>query len=250
MTLRTYPSVFPSLAATVRRNPSVFPLNVEVTELPKFVLGAISMATEAKTEAATQTAAPAAANPAPLGLFSFASTTLVLSAANAGFSGVDVHGALSMALFVGGLAQLLVGMWEFKGGNTFGGVAFSSYGVFWLSFWAFFSIGANGPTAVDSTGAATAAQYNVAWYLLCWTIVTGVLLLGTLRLNLGLVVVFLLLFITFLLLTIADFNGTSHDIGGWFGIATAIAAYYVGAAGVLSSVGWKLLPVGGPIMKG
>ncbi len=205
------------------------------------------MATEAKTETATQTAAAAVANPAPLGLFSFASTTLVLSAANAqlgGLGDVGVGTALALALFVGGLAQLLVGMWEFKGGNTFGGVAFSSYGVFWLSFWAIFHLESQLPKG--STG-----PHAVAWYLLCWTIVTGILLLGTLRLNLGLVVVFALLFITFLLLTIGEFNGsTDASVAGWFGIATAIAAYYVGASGLLASVGWKLLPVGGPIMRG
>jgi succinate-acetate transporter protein len=210
------------------------------------------MATEAGTKVATQTATrPAMADPAPLGLFSFASTTLVLSAANAQLGGVDVHGALTLALFVGGLAQVLAGMWEFRNGNTFGGVAFSSYGVFWLSFWAFFTIGPDGPVTLDANGKITAAtQYNVAWYLLCWTIVTGVLLLGTLRLNMGLVIVFLLLFITFLLLTIGEFSGSSSAIGGWFGIATAIAAYYVGASGLLKSVGGIKLPVGGPIMKG
>jgi succinate-acetate transporter protein len=205
------------------------------------------MATEAETKVATQTAAPAVANPAPLGLFSFASTTLVLSAANAQLGGtgaVGVRTALALALFVGGLAQLLVGMWEFKAGNTFGGVAFSSYGVFWLSFWAINHLESQLP-------AATAGTYGGAWYLLCWAIVTGILLLGTLRLNMGLVVVFLLLFITFLLLCIGDFSGsTDASVAGWFGIATALAAYYVGAAGVLASVGGFKLPVGGPIMKG
>ena len=39
-----------------------------------------------------------------------------------------------LAFAYGGLAQLLAGMWQFRTGNTFGAVAFTSYGAFWLSF--------------------------------------------------------------------------------------------------------------------
>ena len=75
------------------------------------------------------------ANPAPLGLSAFALTTFVLSAINAKLFGGD-HATdivIGLALFYGGLAQLLAGMWEFKTGNTFGVTAFSSYGAFWLA---------------------------------------------------------------------------------------------------------------------
>ncbi|HEY7124927.1 MAG TPA: acetate uptake transporter [Ktedonobacterales bacterium] len=197
------------------------------------------------TETATKVAV---ADPAPLGLFGFATTTLVLSAANSNFTGVNAGGALTLALAFGGLAQLLAGMWEFKNGNTFGGVAFSSYGTFWISFWAFLTIGPN--TASLESGAN-----NLGWYLIGWAVVTGLLTLGTLRLNTGLTVVFVLLFITYLLLAIGAFNPPAKGelpspIAGYFGIATAIAAYYVGLAGVLRSVGGMQLPVGGPLMKG
>ncbi|ELU38109.1 GPR1/FUN34/yaaH family domain-containing protein [Rhizoctonia solani AG-1 IA] len=61
------------------------------------------------------------ANPAPLGLFGFASTTLILSLYNAGARGITTPNAVvGMALGVGGLCQLLAGMWEFATGNTFG----------------------------------------------------------------------------------------------------------------------------------
>ncbi|SRR5579883_786851 len=198
----------------------------------------MAQATETKTTAAV-------ADPAPLGLFGFATTTLVLSAANSNFTGVDPFGALGLAMFYGGLAQLLAGMWEFKNGNTFGAAAFSSYGAFWLSFWA----------SVHFYGAQFTAGNDAGWFLLGWTIVTGLFLIGTLRLNWGLVVVFALLFITFLLLTIGAFNPPAKGsmpspIGGYVGIATAVAAYYVGLAGVLKAVsGGKInLPIG-PIAK-
>jgi len=173
----------------------------------------------------------AVANPAPLGLFGFATTTLVLSAANANFSGVTAGGALGLALAYGGIAQLLAGMWEFKAGNTFGAAAFSSYGAFWISFWVLNNVGGSAPKGANDVG----------WYLLSWTVVTGLFLLGTLRQNWGLVAVFLLLFVTFLLLTIGAFNPPAagsqpSPIAGYVGIATAIAAYYVGLAGIMRHV--------------
>ena len=77
------------------------------------------------------------ADPAPLGLAGFAGTTFFLSVVNTGMlSPASVETVvLGLALFYGGLAQLLAGMWEFVNRNTFGAVAFSSYGAFWLSFW-------------------------------------------------------------------------------------------------------------------
>src|SRR5689334_15244095 len=83
--------------------------------------------------AATRTSAGwLPANPAPLGLMGFGVTTLVLSVMNANLVNFDknVPVVLGMAVAYGGLAQLLAGMWEFRTGNTFGAVAFTSYGAF------------------------------------------------------------------------------------------------------------------------
>src|SRR5579859_5232520 len=171
----------------------------------------------------------AVADPAPLGLMGFATTTLVLSAFNAAFKGVTPTPTLGLAFFYGGLAQLLAGMWEFKNGNTFGAVAFSSYGAFWLGVW----------YSLTSSGVADFLKpNNFGLFLLGWTIVTGIFLIGTLRLNYGLVAVFALLFLTFLLLCIGAFNSSSSitHIGGWVGIVTAIAAYYMALAGILKAV--------------
>src|SRR3954451_16290885 len=78
------------------------------------------------------------ADPGPLGLAAFALSTFVLSMFNAGLMGSGGEPVVfGLALAYGGLAQLLAGMWEFRTGNTFGAVAFTSYGSFWLSFWAF-----------------------------------------------------------------------------------------------------------------
>src|SRR5918911_1513741 len=78
------------------------------------------------------------ADPGPLGLAAFALTTFVLSAVNAGWISKGTEPIVfGLALTYGGVAQLLAGMWEFKKGNTFGATAFSSYGAFWISFWAY-----------------------------------------------------------------------------------------------------------------
>jgi uncharacterized protein len=78
------------------------------------------------------------ADPGPLGLAGFAMTTFVLSMFNADLIGEGGEPVvLGLALAYGGLAQLLAGMWEFRTGNTFGAVAFSSFGAFWISYWAF-----------------------------------------------------------------------------------------------------------------
>jgi len=186
-------------------------------------------------------------NPGPLGLFSFASTTLILSLYNVGADGIDVPNVVvGMALFCGGLAQLLAGMWEFATGNTFGATAFSSYGAFWLSFAALLIPG-------TGVGAAYAASPNpaqivsaIAIYLITWGVVTFLFFLATLRKSVGLSVLFFSLTITFVLLASADFTGnlTLSKAGGALGVVTALIAYYCGLAELLTEDDAFTLPLG------
>jgi hypothetical protein len=171
--------------------------------------------------------AAASVNPAPLGLFGFALTTFVLSAANANlFPATDAAVVIGPALFYGGLAQLLAGMWEFRGGNTFGATAFSTFGAFWLAVAATLILKLPGP------GSA-----GFGYFFLGFTIITGLLLLGTLRTNIALLAVFLFLFLALLALTIGDLGASStfNVLGGWLGIVTAVIAWYTGLAGILAS---------------
>lgn len=176
------------------------------------------------------------ANPGPLGLCGFALTTLVLSCVNAGLltAGGDVLVVIGLAVFYGGLAQLLAGMWEFRTGNTFGATAFSSYGAFWLSFAALLIPGF-GVGLGSKTGPSGSA---VGVYLLGWTIFTGIMMIASFRTNGATAVVFVLLFLTFLLLTIGALGSSPSmtKIGGYLGILTAIAAWYTAMAGVLAAV--------------
>jgi uncharacterized protein len=182
------------------------------------------------------------ADPAPLGLAAFAMTTFVLSLVNTNTWPLAAGGAISLALAYGGGAQLLAGMWEFKRGNTFGATAFSSYGAFWLSFWYL---------NVHAGVTAATAPTTVGLYLLGWTIFTAYMTIPTFRLNGALVVVFVLLTITFVLLCIGAFHSKTSitHAGGWFGVATAAAAWYTSFAIVTNETFGKvvlpLMPLNG-----
>jgi len=182
------------------------------------------------------------ADPGPLGLAGFAGTTFVLSLINTGLVGthaVPGGGLLPMvaalALAYGGIIQFAAGLWEFRTGNTFGAVAFCSYGAFWISF--FFivqSVGKNVPTEVFS---------GLALYLYMWGIFTAYMFIASLRTTGAVALVFLLLAITFFILGIGNaaltgthsaINGTIK-LGGYFGLATAIVAWYASFAAVINS---------------
>jgi succinate-acetate transporter protein len=180
-----------------------------------------------EADRAEPAARPAVANPAPLGLSAFALTTFVLSSANAGLiPGADAAKmVVGLALFYGGIAQLLAGMWEFRAGNTFGAVAFTSYGAFWLA------VGYSVQNALIPNSTA------FGYFLLGWTIFTVLMFLATLRTDGALIGVFGFLTLTFLFLTIGAFGGGSafNTIGGILGIITAALAWYRAIAVTLAS---------------
>ena len=182
------------------------------------------------------------ADPAPLGLAAFALTTFLLSAANAGWMTKATGSAwLGYAFAYGGLAQLLAGMWEFRNRNTFGAVAFSTYGGFWIGLALWVEL-----VAAHATSAA-AAQHDVAWILLAFAIFNTYMLILSSQLNMAVFVVFLTLEITEIILFIGNFAGSSGTVkfGGYVGLVTALAAWYASAALVSAGVGGKLrFPVG------
>jgi hypothetical protein len=181
------------------------------------------------------------ADPGPLGLAAFAMTTFVLSCFNANI----VHVAalepvvLPLALFYGGMAQFLAGIWEFRKNNTFGALAFCSYGAFWLSFAAFVKFVAPGLPAASAHEAA-------GLFLLAWFIFTFYMLIASLKTTAAVAAVFFFLDVTFLFLAIGALGNHSSitKIGGWLGLITAVVAWYASAAGVINST-WKrsVLPV-------
>ena len=190
-------------------------------------------------------AAPATADPGPLGLAAFALTTFTLSLFNAGLAPEALEKTvLPLALFYGGLVQLLAGMWEFRKANTFGATAFCSYGAFWLSYAAFVQFA---EPALEAGGATeTDLKTAAGIFLAGWAIFTLYMLVASLRTTGALVGVFATLFLTFTALTVADLTGVSAlaTIGGILGLITALVAWYASAAVVTNATwGRTVLPV-------
>ena len=172
------------------------------------------------------------ADPGPLGLAGFAMTTFVLSVFNAKIISDSALSAvvLPLALFYGGIAQVLAGMWEFRRDNTFGAVAFTSYGSFWLAFAAYVKFIAPGlPTSQghEATGL----------FLLGWAIFTAYMLVASLKTTWLLFAVFAALTVALALLAIGAL-GNHPDVtmaGGWAGLLTAVLAWYGSMAGVTNA---------------
>jgi succinate-acetate transporter protein len=202
-----------------------------------------------ETDPAPAGAAPAVADPAPLGLGGFALTTFILSMINANLVGGGVATAAGIvagvAFAYGGIAQFAAGLWEFRNGNTFGATAFCSYGMFWLSFYLLLHVTAS---ALPKTEIFSA----IGLYLWAWAIFSAYMTVASLRTSGAVFMVFLLLTITFILLGIGNsalagtqsLTNSTIKIGGYVGLATAIVAWYASFAGVLNDTwGRVVLPV-------
>ena len=190
------------------------------------------------------------ANPAPLGLLGFGMTTILLNFVhNAQLGPVDAM-ILGMGLAYGGLAQVVAGVMEYKRGNTFGTVAFTSYGLFWWSFvllnlipkYYLFNPAVQGPS-----------DLAMAAYFLMWGLFTLLMFFGTLKTSRALQFVFMSLAILFFLLAaksaILVYSPTT-DVGlftriiGVEGIVCGMSAVYLAIAEVLNEAhGKTVLPI-------
>ncbi|NHI90161.1 MAG: hypothetical protein EAX87_11610 [Candidatus Thorarchaeota archaeon] len=185
------------------------------------------------------------ANPAPLGLMGFGMTTVLLNLLNAQIiPGESIGMILSVGFFYGGLAQIIAGIWELKNGNTFGATAFSSYGLFWLTFVFINFFPAMGLVA-PITDTALASLVLVP-YLFMWGLFTFWMFLSTLKINRAIQVVFLTLTILFWLLAIGHAGfAFVNVIAGYEGILCGFSAIYLAMAEVMNEVyGREVLPIG------
>jgi len=193
------------------------------------------------------------ADPAALGLAGFALTTFLLSGHNASWIPDLIW--VGPAIFYGGLAQLLAGMWEFRNRNVFGATAFSTYGGFWMGFGLFVILALTTKFLAGYSGGDL--DNAAAWFVFSFLMFNTYMLIGSMRVNKAVFGVFFVLEITEILLVIGNFNAAHTDgkhlwwlhAGGWAGIATAAVAWYTSAAIVLNSqAGRTVLPVGKPMM--
>ncbi len=181
------------------------------------------------------------ANPAPLGLLGFGLTTVLLNLHNAGFFPFDTM-ILAMGLAYGGLAQVLVGMLEFKKGNTFGTVAFTSYGLFWWSLVLLFVL----PKTTFFAGLSAPTNTAMAAYFFMWGLFTFAMFFGTLKANRAVQFVFASLTLLFFLLVARELTGnmTLATLTGYEGIICGLSAVYLAFAEVLNEAhGKTVLPI-------
>ncbi|MBO0787938.1 MAG: acetate uptake transporter, partial [Actinobacteria bacterium] len=182
----------------------------------------------------TPARAPAIADPVPVGIAGFGMTTFVLSCINAGFftGAAGAPMVLGLAIFYGGLVQLIAGIWAFRRGETFVAAAFCSYGGgFWLSYF-FLSF------VIAPKLSPAVAGNAIGLYLLAWAIFTFYMTIAALRTNLAVLWVFITLTATYVLLTLAELGIATtslSQIGGYVGITCGVTAWYVAFAHVVNA---------------
>ena len=178
------------------------------------------------------------ANPAPLGLCAFGTTTILLSLWNAGIIGISSP-IFAMAIFYGGIAQIIAGLMEWKKNNNFGFLTFVSFGTFWITF--------AGVLMLPVLGLAKAPQpVDLAAFLAVWGIVALGLLACTLNMHRSLQLTVLAVVLTIVLLVAAELteSGLVKLAAGLMGIVAGGLALYIGLGQVINEVhNRKIIPV-------
>jgi succinate-acetate transporter protein len=179
------------------------------------------------------------ANPTPLGFTGLGLSAVLLSLSYIGVYPVDSM-IVSMAMFLGGFAEVFAGIMAWKKGSVFGGTAFCAFGLFWFSLASLLLLPAAGlieaPTPI-----------SIAAYLFIWGVYTFVLLIATLKLgSKAIMFIFVTLFLLFMLLAIvnATENAGLLVIAGYVGLIVGFAALYTALAIVLNDAyGRTVAPV-------
>ena len=184
-------------------------------------------------------------NPVPLGLLGYGMTTVLLSLANVGliaFNGM----ILAMAVFFGGLAQMVVAVMLYNKGDTFGVTAFGGYSFLWLSF-GFMNIG-----ALEANGWWTVSTEAVGAYLMVWMVFTMGLVVASTGAPRVLTIILILTVVLLGSLGVSNLTGNAALglLGGWVGIITGALAVYLAFAFLINEMhGTTALPIGSPFRK-
>jgi len=176
------------------------------------------------------------ANAGPLGLLGFGLTTVLLNIHNVGAFELNIMIA-AMGFAVGGLAQIIAGTIEFRNGNTFGGTAFTAYGLFW---WSLVLIWWN-PLALEAVN-----HVALGCYLLAWGVFTAFMFIGALKHNNITKIVFGSLTLLFVMLAIGDFAQSSviGTIAGAIGIFCGLSAFYSAMGQIINNeYGKRIFPL-------
>lgn len=181
---------------------------------------------------------PGIADPAALGLGAFGMSTALLSFGNAGIVPTAATAVLGLGFFYGGIAQLIAGIWEFVQANTFGALAFVSYGAFWLAYWWTVTT----PNVLHDAGGA-----GMGTFLLLWAVFTTFMIVPCIRISNLLTALFTAAAITFILLAIAEYTSSEviTRVAGYTGLIVGVLGLYGCFASVVNAT-WRraIIPLG------
>lgn len=188
------------------------------------------------------------ADPTPLGLFGLAIVTLVASSQKLGLT-EGLSYVLPWAILLGGIAQIIASVFDFKHNNIFGATAFGAYGLFWIGMgmsW-LIKLGCFGDTLAASTDIRQLGFVFIGYLLL-----TIVLTVSGLKMSKAMFLLLCLIDLLFITLALDSFGMGDmwHSIAAYSELAISLLTFYVLAAKYLSAFfGKPMLPVGNPIIK-
>jgi len=181
-------------------------------------------------------------NPAPLGLLCFGMTTLLLMYIDMGWVEHDFEIQIyGTAVFLGGVGQIIVAIFEIIKGSSFSFAVFGCYGAFWLG-WAAVLLERSRNTS--DFGEAVYPKGSTAFFAQ-WGVLSSCFWIIARRKNICLNIVFALLSSTFYLLSITVATGSEgvKKAAGAVGFCTAVGAFYTGVAELVNEeYGKEILP--------
>lgn len=189
------------------------------------------------------------ADPSALGLFGLAIVTLVASSQKLGLtSGTAL--IIPWALFLGGIAQLMACVYDFKRDNVFGATAFGAFGLFWLGMATGWLITGG---LIGETFAAGADIKQVGFVFIGYLIFSLIMSIGATETNKTLLIIFLLINLLFLGLSVSIFASgeiahIGHQLAAYSELGIAIMSFYGVAGNVLNKhLGYQMVSLGKPL---
>ena len=188
------------------------------------------------------------ADPTTLGLFGLALVTLVASSQKLGVT-EGVSYLVPWALFIGGIAQVIASIFDFKHNNLFGATAFSAYGLFWVSMSMGWLIN-NGVFGSELAGGTDVKQLGVAF--IGFALLSIVLTISSLKMSKVMFILMSLICVLFISLAMDSFGmgHVWHTIAACDELLISLFSFYALSAKYLNSFfGKEIVKCGKPILK-
>ena len=184
------------------------------------------------------------AAPSILGLFGFAGATFIVAANLAGWYGTGETPLylFPFAMFFGGLAQFLAGMWAYRARDAVATAMHGMWGAFWLGYGLL-----NLLVAANALQTGTTMNHALGFWFIALCAITASGMLGALAEgSFGITAVLGTLAAGSGLAAIANLQGgiSIQHTAGWVFIVSAVLAWYMASAMMLkASAGRTVLPL-------